>query len=413
MQKFKYVATDKEGKKIKGNFVAENENEMKEMLLKAGYYVTSFRTISSVDYSRFFSISGKIKTKELSQFCNQFSAMISAGVSIVEAIDVSASQSYSSLLKTHLIKIKEDLKQGLLLSQAMQKYPKVFPTFFSSMVFVGESAGCLDKVLVSVAEYYELEEKTKKKIKGALAYPIVLLLMLVVVVVAMMLFVVPTFIDSLSKMDVEMPALTMAIFNASIFFKEYGLILLAFIAVFIILLWVLSFLPSVKLFYDRLKVTLPVFKKINIAVFTSRFCRSLGLLLASGADSLEALESMDKTITNKYLNMQFKRVIRDVKMGMSLSAALTAEMQVSEILTQMIIVGEKTGELDVVLEKTAPYFDRETEQTLGLITTIVQPAVMILLGVVVAVLFIAIYSPILSMITSLDTSGAGTDITAI
>ena len=402
MKKFKYTATDQNGKKVKGNFVAENETEMKEMLLKAGYYVTSCRQMSSTDYSSFFSISGKVKVSELSQFCNQFSVMITAGVSIVEAIDVLASQSYSSLLRNTLNKVKEDLKQGLLLSDSMAKYPKVFPVFFSSMVFVGESAGCLDKVLISVAEYYELEEKTKKKIKGALAYPIILLLMLLAVVVAMMLFVIPTFIDSLSKMDIEMPALTMAIFNASKFFQEYGLIIIGLVAALVIAIWALNFLPSVKMFYHKLQVTLPVFKKINLAIFTSRFCRSLGLLLGSGADSLEALESMEKTVNNKYLNLQFKRVIKDVKMGMNLSAALETEMKLSPVLIQMVVVGEKTGELDVVLEKTAPYFDRQVEQSLNLITTIVQPAVMVLLGAAVAILFVAIYSPILSMITSLD-----------
>ena len=407
MQKFKYTATDKDGKKIKGNFVAENETEMKEMLLKSGYYVTSSRQISSKDFSSFFSLGGKIKTSELSRFCNQFSVMITAGISIIESIEVSTTQSYSSLLKNTLLKILDDLKQGLMLSESMAKYPKVFPVFFSSMVYVGERAGCLDKVLISVAEYYDLEEKTKKKIKGALAYPIILLIMLLIVVVAMMLFVIPTFIDSLGKMDVEMPALTMAVFNLSKFFQEYGLIVLGFLAALIVIFWALKFLPSVRMIYDKLKVNLPVFKKINLSIFTSRFCRSLGLLLGSGADSLEALESLEKTITNRYLNMQFKRVINDVKMGMSLSNALESEMNVSKILVQMIVVGEKTGELDVVLEQTAPYFDRETEQSLNLITTIIQPAVMVLLGAVVALLFAAIYSPILSMIQGLDTTQAG------
>lgn len=407
MKKYKYTATDREGKKIKGSFVAENETEMKEMLLKAGYYVTSSRQISSTDYSRFFSVGGKIKTAELSRFCNQFSVMISAGISIVEAIEVSTTQSYSSLLRGSLVKVLEDLKQGLMLSESLAKYPKIFPTFFSSMVFVGETAGCLDTVLVSVAEYYDLEERTRKKIKGALAYPIVLLILVFVVLLAMMLFVIPTFINSLSKMDIEMPALTMAIFNMSKFFQEYGLITLAFIAVFIIILWALHFLPSVQYFYDRLKITLPVFRKINMAIFTSRFCRSLGLLLGSGSDSLEALLSLEKTVTNKYLNMQFKRVINDVKMGMSLSAALETEMKVSPILIQMCIVGEKTGELSTILKNTAPYFDREVEHTLNLITTIIQPAIMVILGGMIAVLFAAIYSPILSMIQSLDIDGTG------
>ena len=189
MNKYKYTATDKNGKKIKGNFVAENETEMKEMLLKSGYYVTSVRQVSSQDLSQFFSLSGKVRVSELSQFCNQFSVMITAGISIVDAIEVSMTQSYSPTLKKALRKISEDLKQGLLLSEAMAKNPKVFPPFFSSMVYVGESSGCLDKVLINVAEYYELEEKTKKKITGALAYPLILVGMMLAILVVLFVFV--------------------------------------------------------------------------------------------------------------------------------------------------------------------------------------------------------------------------------
>ena len=405
MQKYKYTATDKDGKKIKGTFVAESEEEMKEMLLKAGYYVTSSRKVFTLQASKFFSLSGGIKVSELSQFCNQLSIMISAGISISEAIKVSANQSYSRTLKTTLSKIDEDLKQGVLLSDAMAKHPNVFPVFFSSMVGVGEVAGCLDKVLVNVAEYYEMEDKTKKKVRGALAYPAILLILLVVVVVVMMLFVIPTFISSLGQMDIEMPAITMAIFNMSLFFQEYWLYVLAFIAAAAILIFLLTRLESVKAVLDRLAVTLPIFKKINLAIFTSRLCRSLGLLLNSGADSLSALESLKKTINNRYLYKQFEKVVDDVRMGSSLSEALQKEMKLSPIFIQMIIVGEKTGELDLTLLKTAPYFDRQAEQSLELIATFVQPAIMLILGVTIAILFYAIYAPIIQMITSLDTSG--------
>ena len=402
MKKFKYVATDKDGKTIKGNFVAENETEMKEMLLKAGYFVTSFRQVSTSDLSAFFSLSGKVKVNELSQFCNQFSIMIAAGISIEESIEVASQQSFSHLLKTTLNKVLEDLRQGVLLSDAMAKHPKVFPPFFSSMVFVGESAGCLDRVLVNVAEYYQLEERTKKKVRGALAYPAILLAMLIGVVVVMMAFVIPQFVGAFATMDIEMPALTMAIFNMSNFFKENILFILAFLFAFIVVMWALNFLPSVKELYDTLKIKLPIFHRINMAIFTSRFCRSLGLLLASGSDSLSALENLKKTITNRYLSKQFDKVVANVQMGMSLSSALSSEMGLSPVLIQMIIVGERTGDLAPILNRTAPYFDAQAEASLNLITTIVQPTIMLLLGASVAVLFIAIYSPILQMITELQ-----------
>lgn len=401
MNKYKYVATDKDGKKIKGHFISSSESEMKQMLQKAGYYVISSHQVSSKDVSSIFSL-GKIKVSELSNFCTQFSVMINAGISIVEAIEVSVSQNYSPTLKNTLKKIQEDMKQGLLLSQAMAKYPKVFPNFFSSMIYVGEAAGCLDKVLVSVAEYYEFEDKTKKKVVGSLAYPILLLVLLVVVVIALMLFVIPRFMDSFGKMDIDMPGITLAIFDISVFLQENWLMLLLVLIAIICVLFLLKFLPSVQYFYDKMKVKLPLFKKVNMALFTSRLCRSLGLLLSSGADSLSALESIKATITNKYLAKQFDKVINDVKMGFSLSNALASEMELSPVIIQMIIVGEKTGELDTVLIKTAPYFSSQAENALTSISSIIQPVILVLLGAVIAVLFISIYSPILEMIKSLQ-----------
>lgn len=400
MNKYKYTATDKDGKIIKGYIVAESETEMKEMILKAGFYVSKFRQVSSTDTA--FSLSGKIKVKELSYFCNQFSVMINSGISIVDAITVASNQNFSPTLKKVLKKIEEDLKQGVLLSDAMAKHPKVFPQFFSSMVFIGESAGCLDKVLVTVAEYYTLEEKTKKKIIGALAYPAVLVVMLIVVVIGMMVFVIPRFIDSFSKMNVEMPGITMAIFNMSQFMQENWIVILAAIVITVVVIWALRFVKGFRYFLDQLKVTLPLFKRINMSIFTARFCRSLGLLLDSGADSLTALLNLQKTITNRYLAAQFERVVKDVRMGMVLSQALESEMNISPILIQMIIVGEKTGELAPVLLKTAPYFDSESEAALNAITAVIQPTVMVILGSVIAVLFIAIYAPILSSIQSLE-----------
>ena len=402
MNKYKYVATDKDGKKVKGTFVAESEAEMKEMLLKANYYVISSKQVSDFNLASALSLTGKIKVTELSQFCNQFAVMIDAGISIVEAVDVCSKQNYSKLLISALNDIKEDLKQGVILSEAMAKHPKIFPPFFSSMVYVGESTGCLDKVLISVAEYYEFEYKTKKKVIGALAYPIILLTMTLAIIILMLLFVIPRFISSFSRMDINMPAITMALFNVSIFFQEYGVIVLAIVLMLIVILWLLKFLPSVRFFYDKLKVKLPLFKKINMALFTARLCRSLGLLLSSGADSLSALMVLKKTITNKYLEKEFNGVIDKVQMGLSLSAALSAEMDVSPILIQMIVIGEKTGELDKTLTRTAPYFASQAERSLETIATVIQPVLLLLIGGAIAVLFVAVYSPILEMIKQIQ-----------
>lgn len=402
MDKYIYSAKNLDGKKIKGTFIAESEGFVVETLAKSNLFVTSIKKVSSNEPSAFFSITGRVGINELTSFCKQFSVLISSGISIIEAVNTLKNQPYSSLLKKTLEKVESDLYEGLMLSESMKKYPKVFPSFFTSMVFVGETSGKLGEVLISVAGYYTRERKNKNKLKSALAYPIVLLIMMVGVLVAMMHFVIPTFIRSFSAMEIEMPALTTFLFNLSIFFRKYWQYLFLAIVGIFGLIYLLSKTKKGRLFFDKLKITLPIFKKINMAIFTSKLVQSLGLLLGSGLDIVSSLNCIEQTIDNQYLKKQFSRVILDVKKGIPLSNAIELEMNLSSIVTQMIAVGEKTGKTDKMLLQTNEYFDQEVERALNIISTTIQPILLAILGVLIALMFVAIYEPILSMITSLN-----------
>jgi len=403
MNKFIYVAQNLEGKKIKGTYIAEDESYVRESLAKSKLFIVKIKKISNKAPSAFFSVSGRVGINELTSFCKQFSVLISSGISIIDSINTLKNQPYSSLLRKTLQKLEDDLYEGMMLSESMKKYPKVFPKFFTSMIYVGETSGKLDEVLISVANYYIRERKNKNKLKSALAYPIVLSLMMVGVLVAMMHFVIPTFISSFSAMDIEMPWLTMALFNMSTFFRQnwqyIGLVLVVIIG----MIYLFSKTRVGRMFLDKCKITLPVLKKINMAIFTSQLVQSLGLLLGSGLDIITSLEAIDKSINNKYLEAQFKRVILDVKKGIPLSTAITLEMKLSSVVTEMIAVGEKTGKTDKMLLQTNEYFDQEVEKALGLISTLIQPILLAVLGGFLALLFVAMYLPILNMITSIKT----------
>lgn len=404
MKKFIYTAKDLNGKKIKGTFIAESATAMKESLAKNNLFLSNYRQISNKKPNAFFSVTGKVSINELCTFSKQFSIMITSGIAVIDAIAILKEQSYSGLLKKTLDKVVEDLSSGNLLSQSMKKYPKVFPNFFTSMVYVGEASGKLDKVLLSVAEYYERRQKNSKKVKSALAYPIVLLCLLVGVLAVMLYFVIPTFMDTFSQLNVEMPAITVALFNLSNFVREqWKMIILVVLAVFL-LFYVTGKTKKGRYFFDYLKVKLPVFKNINMATFTSKFTQSLGLLLSSGLDIISALDAISKIIDNKYLEKQFNVMRQDVEKGTPLSQSLEINMKVSQILIQMIAVGERTGTLDTIMLQTYDYFDQQVDAALNLIVTLIQPTILIILGISVALIFIAIYSPILSMITNLNTT---------
>ena len=402
LKKFVYVAKNLQGKRIKGTYIAEDEKYVIDSLTKKDLFVVSIKKISNNAPSTFFTVSGKVSLKEITSFCKQFSVLISSGISIIDAILTLKEQPYSSLLKKTLDKVEDDLYEGMMLSESMKKYSKIFPDFLSSMVYVGETSGKLSEVLISVADYYNRQQKNRQKLRSALAYPIVLFIMMIGVVVAMLNFVIPKFITSLSTMEIEMPTITMILFNTSKFFTANWQYIALGILVVVGILYFIGKTEKGRYFYDMCKVKIPISKKINMSIFTAQFVESLGLLLSSGIGVVPALENIKEIIKNKYLAKQFEKVIVDVKKGIALSNAIDIEMQLGSIVTQMIAVGEKTGSTDKMLLNTTEYFDQQVSNALSLISTIIQPILLAILGGFIAIMFIAIYAPILSMITSIS-----------
>ena len=290
-----------------------------------------------------------------------------------------------------------------MLSQSMKKYPRVFPKFFASMIYVGETSGQLDRILVSVAEYYTRRQRNSKKIKSALAYPITLVLLVLGVLISMFSFVIPTFISTFNQLEVEMPWLTMKIFEISTFTVKYWKMIFLGVVAFILLLYVIGKTSGGRYFFDTLKLKLPIFKQITLATFTATFTQSFGLLLSSGLDMVSSLDAISKIISNKNLEKQFITMKNDVEKGLSLSESLAINMKLSPILIQMIMVGEETGTLDKILLRTYDYFDQQIDTALGLISTFIQPILLVFLGLTIAIIFMAVYMPILSMVTSLKT----------
>lgn len=402
MKKFQYLARDLEGKKVKGTFIAENEEEMKKSLAKNNLFLEKYKTISNKKPNAFFSVTGKVSLNELCNFCTQFSVMITSGIAVIDCIKILKNQSYSGFLRKTLEKVEEDLSAGLMLSQSMKKYPKVFPNFFVSMVYVGETSGQLDTILLSVSDYYTRRQKNSKKIKSALAYPIVLVALMIGVLVIMLGFVIPTFIDTFSELEVEMPFITMALFNMSNYLTAHWKDIALTVIIVVLLLYLFPKTKIGRYTYDMLKVKLPVFKQVTMATFTSTFTQSFGLLLNSGLNMVTALDACSKIINNKYLEKQFLVMKRDVERGLPLSQSLELNMKLSQVLIQMILVGEKTGNLDKILLQTYDYFDQQIDNALNLITTTIQPIILVFLGVSIATIFMAIYMPILNMITTLN-----------
>ena len=402
MQKYKYVAIDINKKKFSGSFLAESEEALKAELAAQGLFLVSAKAVSDKSPSAsFFSTSSKVKLTEITNFCRQFSILINSGISIVESLEILKNQPYSSLFKSIIENVHEDVKSGLLLSEALDKHEKVFPEFFRSMTYVGEMSGSLDAVLSDLANYYELDDKIKRQIKGAMAYPLVLVFLVIGVILLMFLFVVPTFREALANLDVEMPMLTMIIFNMSQFFLDYWHIILGSIVLLVILIKVYISTETGRYQWDTLKLKAPIIKPITVNTVASRFTHGFSLLITSGMDLVDAMKVMTNVFGNKNIEAKFVKATDDVQRGASLTVALNTYEIFPDMLIQMVSVGEKTGQLDEVLQRSCNFYDEQLTIALTSLTTVIQPIMLVIAGGVIGIMFLAIYSPILQIIQTL------------
>lgn len=402
MQQYKYTAVNLQKEKFSGTFIAQDERDLAAQLAKQNLFLVSCSLYSGKTPSAFFTTgTGKVPLQELTTFCSQFSIMLTAGISILETLDSLKEQSFSSFFHNLLVMIYDDVKSGIMLSEALNKHKKVFPDFFRSMVYVGEAGGKLEMVFKSLSEYYEKDNAIKRKTKSAFSYPIMLGCMTVGIVILMLLFIVPTFRETLNDLDVEIQGLTAVIFKLSDFMLAYWLYILAIICVLGIAIVVFAQTDYGSRLIDKLKIEMPIIKKIQIDLITSRFARGFALLLSSGMDIVEALDTVSIVIGNQNVAARFKKATEEVKHGTSLSVAFEKQNIFPQILLQMIAVGEKTATLGDVLNRSCSYFDDQVDATLTSVTSKIQPVMLILMGGIIGVLFIAIYSPMISIMTSL------------
>ena len=370
-------------------------------LAEQNLYLVKAKQITQTTASTFFSTTGKVSANELATFCRQFAIMFNTGISIVDSLEILKNQSYSGLLKKTLEFLHEDVKAGQLLSQALEKHKKIFPRFLLSMIYVGEISGALDKILITLADYFETDASIKKKTKSAMIYPVILIFMAIGIIVLMVAFIIPTFMEALGSLDVEMPPLTIALYNTSVWFRTNWkmLFLVIFAIVMLFMLWKCT--ASGKVAWDGFKFKAPIIGKVVKSLVTARFARAFGLLIDGGLDVIDAMETSKIVLGNKYVEKKFEQAINDVKQGLSITEALDGYKIFPPLIIQMISVGEKSGSLAEVLIRSCSFFDNQAEVTISSMTTIIQPIILAIIGGSVGVLFYAIYSPLLQVMENI------------
>ena len=284
---------------------------------------------------------------------------------------------------------------------ALEKHSKVFPDFFRSMTYVGEMSGRLDIVFNALADYYERDASMRQKLKSAMAYPLVLLVLTFGIAIAMLVFIIPTMKDGLKDMDVPIEGITKVIYDMSDFVLEWWQAIVSVVLIIGILIFLFLMTEKGKYVRDVLLLKTPLLKTIQINTLTARFARAFALLLSSGTDLTDALDAVSVVLTNRYLRKHFQVAIDYVRHGMSLTNAFESVGLFPTMLTKMVTIGERTNSLDDVLTRSCDYFDTQLEASFASFSSKIQPIMIAFMGVVVGVMFIAVYSPMLSIMGTL------------
>ena len=402
MKTFKYTAINLSREEFSGTFIAKDEQDLAQQLSKQNLFLVSCSVYSGNTPSSFFTLgTGKVSNSELTLFCRQFSIMINTGIPMLDCLDCLKDQNFSSYFHKLILVIYEDVKSGKMLSDAIKKHKKVFPEFFTSMIYVGEASGKLDIVFNSLADYYEKDAAIRRKRNSALAYPIMLGVLTIGIVVLMLLFVIPRFKDVLSKLEVEITGFTKAVYDISDFLLKYWLYVLAGIIVVVLIFLGIKLTKKGAYMYDKLSLHMPFFGKVNVYQVTARFARSFGLLLTSGMDMSEAMDAVQVVLVNRDVKARFAKAAEDVRHGMQLSLALKKYKIFPQILIQMIAIGERTASIDSILLRSCSFFEDQVESALLSATSKLQPIMLIILAAIVLVLFLAAYSPMISIMNGL------------
>lgn len=398
---YDYKARDREGTIARGAVEAPTESVAIDVLKEKDFIVLSLSERRKTTFLQSsLGFLNRVKTRDVVVFSRQLAVMISATVPIVQALRILTRQTDNVTLKIIISEVADEVDGGAKLSSALRRYPQVFSDFFVHMIRSGETTGKLDETLNYLADQQEKDYDLQNKIRGALMYPAFILSGLLVVGAVMMIFVIPKLIDIILESDVELPLSTKILIGVSSFFQTKWWILLLVVILGIGFLRFASRTEAGRYQIDRFRLRIPIFGTIFLKIYITRFSRSLSTLLQSGIPLTRSLEIVADVVGNRVFRELTLRTIKEIEDGNPLSTTFAQSRVVPPMLTQMMNVGEQTGRLDQILGKLADFFSNEVENSVRSMVTLIEPLVLMLLGIGVGILVSAILLPIYNISTS-------------
>jgi type IV pilus assembly protein PilC len=403
MPTYKYSARDQEGKNVTGRIAAENESVIVAELRKRDLMILSIAEEKESVFKKSAKPKGakKVKPEDLVIFTRQFATMVDAGIPILQSLEALSEQTGNLTFKAALVTIRDDIQTGSSLSSAFEKHPKIFDQLYVNMIRVGESGGVLTSILERIAMYLEKSERLRQKVQGAMIYPSVVVSMAILITVGLLVKVVPTFSQIYSSLGQQLPAMTQMLIDFSNLLQHDLIFLVAGVFVAIFLFNKYKKTPDGHIKVDTFLLKLPVFGDLICKVSVSRFCRTFATLCQSGVPILESLEIVGKTCGNRVIEILVDEIKVSVKEGESIAVPLSKSTIFPLMVTRMIAVGEKSGQLEKMLSKVAEFYDEQVDTAVEGLTKLIEPLIIGFLGIVVGFIVIALFLPILNMTSAM------------
>ncbi len=396
MKIFEYQGLSAAGEKQIGRIESVSRDNAIETLQHRGIVITLIKenvpsSLSSISFLN------KVPAKDVVFMARQISTLFEANVSAFKAFSLIADQAANPILKQQLQSVTSDLSSGSTISQALSQYPETFSNFFVNMVRAGEESGKLSETFIFLADYLERQYELTNKTRNALIYPAFVILVFFAVMVLMMRFIIPKLGEMITASGQEVPVFTTIVIGVSTFFVKYGLVMLVLFVAMVVTFALFLKSEAGKLWMDKMKLVTPAIKNLYQKLYLARISDNLDTMLSSGIPIIRTLEVTSTVVGNSIYERLIKEVSEEVKAGVSLSNALSKHKEIPTLLSQMVRVGEETGMLGQVLRTLGRFYRREVDQAVDTIVALIEPAMIIVLGVGVGILLVSVLMPIYNL----------------
>ncbi len=402
MPSYSYVAVDKTGKEKRSSVDAENIQKANEAIRREGLIPVEVKEVGALGKDISHSFNRKVKARDLSVFCRQFVSMLTAGVTIIDALDMLSEQTENKRLALAIGDTADEVKKGHTLSEAMAQQGEVFPPMLINTVASGETSGNVDIAFNRMAIQFEKTAKLNGMIRKALIYPIILLIVCLVVLIAMIVWIIPSYARMFKDEGIDMPALTEAMVSFGDFCGKYWYIILAILIIIAFAIRMFAKTDKGQDFFGKIAIRLPIFGKLNLKTYSSMFARTLSTLIASGIPLIESMDAVAKVMRNSLFRKHLLDVRDDIAKGMPLSEPIRQGRLFPAMVCHMVSIGEESGDIEGMMNKLADYYDEEVELATQTVMAAIEPIIIIFMAFIVVLLIVSIYLPMFTLYNNIE-----------